>query len=474
MSKSNKLCKIIHSRVAFRKNRSQTIFYSTSTSIPSSTTSSTTSSSSSSSSPKRPFSSAVAWEHYDDENDYDYDNFLNNVNRDYERTSIVESHQRPYVSRKITGNIASSPAMTMTSTPRFPCGSNQHEDELDDLPPPLPEPKYTVHKRVLPSTLTAFSSKQGKQLLMEAFSGGTAESYWNLTEHFVNQSDPAFCGVTTLLMCLNALCIDPNIRWRGGWRFYGSEDVLLDRCCFSAERIRRKGIVMEDFCRLGRCHGLTIDLKRPRSNDQTYTYSPYSSHDNENNRTNRNCNDNDRDCDNDIIDEVYNTSDEEDNSFSLDYFRSDIRSILSDTISKHKPILVVSFSRSALNQTGDGHFSPIGAYNETEDKVLVLDVARFKYAPYWVSVTDLYRSMQEKDVVTKKPRGWFRLSPPKNHKCTHDDYGQENRRPVEFVPKMGDPEAACPIGAVKVHFCKGNLNPKSPLVEIRRSSMANQ
>jgi len=292
------------------------------------------------------------------------------------------------------------------------------------------------------------------------------------------------------LMCLNALCIDPNIRWRGGWRFYGSEDVLLDRCCFSAERIRRKGIILEDFCRLGRCHGLTIDLKRPTSMDRTsYLYPSLSSSDKKNTNSNKsyyngngngngNGNDNKKDIDSDIINGVYTTNDEENNnSFSLDDFRRDVRSILSDTISKYNPILVVSFSRSALNQTGDGHFSPIGAYHEESDTVLVLDVARFKYAPYWVSVTDLYRSMQEKDSVTKKPRGWFRLSPPKNHNnCSmHDDCRHgENLRPVEFVPKMGDDREACPIGAIKVHFCKGNLNPKTPLVKKRRSYMLHQ
>jgi len=333
---------------------------------------------------------------------------------------------------------------SINKIPRFPCGSNHHEDELNDLPPPLEEPKYSVHKRVLPAELTAFSSQQGKRYLMEAFVGGTAESYWKLTEHFVNQSDPAFCGVTTLLMCLNAMCIDPNIRWRGGWRFYGSEDVLLDRCCFSAERIRRKGIVLEDFARLGRCHGLTIDLKRPLfegegGGDSRSSFGETDT--DENDRSDR--------------DGPSSPPQSSSSSFSLDDFRRDIRWILSDTEAQHQPLLVTSFSRAALGQTGDGHFSPIAAYHEETDQVLVLDVARFKYAPYWVGVEDLFRSMREVDSVTQKPRGWFLLSPPKNHECIHDEQGEERRRPIEFVPKLGDPEA-CPISNIKVHFCKGN------------------
>jgi glutathione gamma-glutamylcysteinyltransferase len=296
---------------------------------------------------------------------------------------------------------------------RFPCGSSLHEDEQINLPPPLPEPKYSVHKRVLPASLTAFSSPEGKRLLIESFADGTAESYWKLTEQFVNQSDPAFCGVTTLLMCLNAMCIDPNVRWRGGWRFYGSEEVLLDRCCQSTERIRRSGITMEDFSRMGKCHGLNVELKRPI-------------------------------CDGNV--------EHRNGEYSVTDFRNDVRSILSDT-SDHQPLLVTSFSRQALGQTGDGHFSPIAAYHDGTDQVLVLDVARFKYSPYWVSLQDLYHSMQVEDSVTKKSRGWFSLHPPKNHACSHQTH--EDRRPVELVPTVGEGDI-CPVGPIKIDFCKSN------------------
>lgn len=309
-----------------------------------------------------------------------------------------------------------------TSTSLFPCGSNYHEDELDSLPDPLPDPKYSVHKRVLPKDLTAFNSKEGKRLLMEAlFVDETAESYWNLTAHFINQGDPAFCGVTTLIMCLNALCVDPNVRWRGGWRYYGSEEVLLGRCCLSIERIKRSGITLEDFCQLGRCQGLRIELKRPTA------------------------------ITNDEGDDGKRGNSDHTNGYSLGEFRDDALRILSDKV--RRPLLVVAFSRQALGQTGDGHFSTIAAYHKGTDQVLVLDVARFKYAPYWVSVRDLYRSMQELDSVTKKPRGWFVLYPPKNHACQH--VTKEDRRPLEVVPIVGGKDI-CPVGDIRKQFCKSN------------------
>lgn len=41
-------------------------------------------------------------------------------------------------------------------------------------------------------------------------------------------------------------------------------------------------------------------------------------------------------------------------------------------------VVIISYSRSVLHQTGSGHFSPIGGYCESKDLVLILDVARFK------------------------------------------------------------------------------------------------
>ncbi len=41
-------------------------------------------------------------------------------------------------------------------------------------------------------------------------------------------------------------------------------------------------------------------------------------------------------------------------------------------------ILLAGYSRRALGQTGDGHFSPIGGYHRGKDLVLLMDVARFK------------------------------------------------------------------------------------------------
>merc|ERR1719453_675524 len=74
--------------------------------------------------------------------------------------------------------------------------------------------------------------------------------------------------------------------------------------------------------------------------------------------------------------------------------------------------LVCNFSRAALGQTGEGHFSPIAAYHEKSDSVLILDVARFKYPPFWVPLRLLWRAMLQPDPETELSRGWVVLKAP--------------------------------------------------------------
>ncbi|KHJ79087.1 hypothetical protein OESDEN_21275, partial [Oesophagostomum dentatum] len=85
----------------------------------------------------------------------------------------------------------------------------------------------------------------------------------------------------------------------------------------------------------------------------------------------------------------------------LSRFREDVlESVRSDT-----EVIVASYDRSQLKQTGTGHFSPLAAYHSQSDKVLIMDVARFKYPPHWVTLSQLQQAMCTLDSSTKRPRG---------------------------------------------------------------------
>jgi hypothetical protein len=46
---------------------------------------------------------------------------------------------------------------------------------------------------------------------------------------------------------------------------------------------------------------------------------------------------------------------------------------------------------------GGGHFSPLAAYHEESDSFLVMDVARYKYPPFWVHADLLCQAMATPD-----------------------------------------------------------------------------
>mmetsp|Transcript_527 Transcript_527/g.628 ORF Transcript_527/g.628 Transcript_527/m.628 type:complete len:472 (-) Transcript_527:177-1592(-) len=320
-------------------------------------------------------------------------------------------------------------------TCREMCEDNYQTNNLP-LPPPLPEPKFSFHRRVMPESLTQFSSPEGRVMFKESLTHGTSEAFFPLAEQFLNQSDPAYCGVTSLVMILNAIGIDPHLRWKGGWRWYADE-MILETCCINAERVKRAGILMEEFQSLARCQGLTVEMKRPLIDD---------------------C-----ERDNDIMCNELNGKKEGNNSRQdqendelqgLDEFRKNIIHMVQNPPvfseeSTHQGggFMVVSFARSSLGQTGEGHFSPVAAYHEGSDMCLVLDVARFKYAPYWVSVEDLYEATKPVDPMTGKSRGWFMMYPSpdlpgfKGMKA-HD----EAKRSAELIPLYSSQE--------KKHVCR--------------------
>lgn len=165
------------------------------------------------------------------------------------------------------------------------------------------------------------------------------ENYFALAAQFRTQDEPAFCALSTLVMVLNALEVDPGKVWKGPWRWY--HENMLD-CCVPIDIIAKSGLTFDQFSCLAICNTLAVNAVRV--NDQA----------------------------------------------SEDQFRSEVRrvSLIADEV------IVVSYSRQALGQTGSGHFSPIGGYHPGRDLVLIMDVARFKYPPHWVTVSLLFEAMK--------------------------------------------------------------------------------
>jgi glutathione gamma-glutamylcysteinyltransferase len=209
----------------------------------------------------------------------------------------------------------------------------------------------SLYRRPLPGDLVPFASDEGRLVFREALATGHMEGFFALSEQFHTQADPAFCGLGSLVVALNALEIDPGRLWKGPWRWFSEE--LLD-CCAPLERVREKGISLDELGCLAQCNGAEARIGRG----------------------------------------------------AIDDLRADV---IAAARSSREPVVVASYTRKVLGQTGDGHFSPVGGYHPARDLVLLLDVARFKYPPHWVPLEKLHEAMQATDSETGRPRGWVVL-----------------------------------------------------------------
>jgi hypothetical protein len=97
---------------------------------------------------------------------------------------------------------------------------------------------------------------------------------------------------------------------------------------------------------------------------------------------------------------------------ALDLSADEMRTRLRAALGSHSTRVIVNYSRTPLGQEGDGHISPLAAYDAETDSFLILDVARYKYPPSWVSFDQLFAAMQRIDTDSGLSRGALILSNP--------------------------------------------------------------
>ncbi|MDQ3295653.1 MAG: phytochelatin synthase family protein [Myxococcota bacterium] len=258
-------------------------------------------------------------------------------------------------------------------------------------------------------------------MFAEALAAGGLDGYFRLAEQFHTQAEPAFCGLGSLVVALNALAIDPGRLWKGPWRWF-SED-LLD-CCVSLEEVRRRGLDLDEVTCLARCNGAAAELVRTDAGDLVAWRAALSA------------------------------------------------------AARGEVVVIASYDRASLAQSGSGHFSPIGGYHAARDLVLLLDVARFKYPPHWISAERVWQAMRAIDPVTGKSRGWITLR-RRDHgvslgftlTCEGDDLKGFARRLSAAVDELG-PGAGIEELATALLPIAGHLGVRVPSSTVHQAGLS--
>jgi glutathione gamma-glutamylcysteinyltransferase len=253
----------------------------------------------------------------------------------------------------------------------------------------------SFYRRPLPESCVAFSSPPGRRLFDSALKHHGLKSFFALMEQYSTQSEPAYCGMSTLVVVLNALAVDPRQTWKGPWRWY---DERMLNCCVDLEEVKQTGITLRTFACLAHCQGIQAHVH--------------------------------------YVDDAPHT---------LDHFRATVQRACNedqssdsnkkeDTTAINNAFLVVSYNRKVLGQTGSGHFSPLAAYDAQSDHVLILDLARFKYGAHWVPISLLYEAMQSMDPDTGRSRGYVMLK--RVEEANHVSLDVSMPRSMLFLSRM--------------------------------------
>ncbi len=194
----------------------------------------------------------------------------------------------------------------------------------------------------------------GQTLLMEATA---RRDHGPLAQWFETQANLAFCGVASAVMALNSLAIPaPAAPGYGPYRFWTQSTVFS--IPGSGGFVRQEEVVREGMT-LAQLQGWLA--QRP-----------------------------------DLVVERFNGD-----QLSLLQWRALLQRSLNDPEDR----LLVNYQRSALGQPGGGHISPLAAYHAASDRVLILDVARYRYPAVWVRAEDLWQAMRIVDSSSGRSRG---------------------------------------------------------------------
>lgn len=202
--------------------------------------------------------------------------------------------------------------------------------------------------------LVDLRTPQGEQMLLESHA---LDAYVLLSVNFVTQRNQAFCGVASIVVALNAMAIAaPSTPEYEPYHTFTQDNLLDERteAVVPRQSIERRGMTLDQL-------------------GQLLALNPVQA-------------------------EVHHAADG-----TLDEFRADARR----TLGAGDQVVIVNYLRKTLGQVQGGHISPLAAYDPQADSFLVLDVARYKYPPVWVTADRLFAAMNTQDSDNQdKSRGY--------------------------------------------------------------------
>jgi hypothetical protein len=182
--------------------------------------------------------------------------------------------------------------------------------------------------------------------------------FWKLMQHFESQVDQTYCGIASAVTVLNSLDVaapaSPAIY---PYRRFDEDNIFTDAVLAikAPKTVHLGGLTLDELGQVISTFGVKVEVHHA------------------------------------------------DSPLDLEGFRTIATAALADPDAR----VIVNFERKALGENGEGHHSPLGAYDATSDRFLLLDVARYRLPPIWVSAGDLWAAMNTEDTDANAKRGFL-------------------------------------------------------------------
>lgn len=224
-------------------------------------------------------------------------------------------------------------------------------------PPEQSSTRCTNGRCPVAEQLIALNSQRGFELLLD----GRPHAYFQLGHHLQSQEHPTWCGVASMATVLNTMHVERpllfpplnmshverslhNMSQRPPGDRYFTQQYLTKHECIErlSGRYNEPGLELDQLADAFRCVGVEA--------------------------------------------RVYYSNETDD-----DRYRSLFRLAFSPNA-----YLIVNYLRKQLRQepVSYGHFVPLGGYNEREDRVLLVEVTRYRYPPVWARAADLIAGLR--------------------------------------------------------------------------------
>lgn len=82
------------------------------------------------------------------------------------------------------------------------------------------------------------------------------------------------------------------------------------------------------------------------------------------------------------------------------------RNLVKQVVNSDQEFLILNYDHSYKSLIG-GHFSPVAAYDEKSDSILMLDVAAHRNQWIWINLSDIFHAMNTKNYAQTSYRGYL-------------------------------------------------------------------